>query len=169
MTKIAKCYCQKIPPCRFVGKLCPEGMSIPAFWGECFEKGFFEPLEKLLTPEFCADYPDTDAYIGLIRPQNGKNEYYIGMFLPENSSVPECYESMELPSQHAGICWVQGAEDGVYGQEKACRQEVTANGMQICSDSNGLFSYFERYGCPRFTTPDENGEIILDIGFFIEA
>ena len=27
---------------------------------------------------------------------------------------------------------------------------------------------FERYVCPRFTTPDEKGNVILDIGFFIK-
>lgn len=27
---------------------------------------------------------------------------------------------------------------------------------------------FKRYNCPRFTTPDENGDVILDYGIAIE-
>jgi hypothetical protein len=27
---------------------------------------------------------------------------------------------------------------------------------------------FERYNCPRFTEPDENGDVILDYGILLE-
>jgi hypothetical protein len=27
---------------------------------------------------------------------------------------------------------------------------------------------FERYACPRYTTPDKNGNIILDICFYLK-
>lgn len=168
MTKIAKCYRQDFPPCIFAGRLCPEGVTPPAFWGEWFENGLFEPLEQLLTPEFGEAYPDTDAYVGLICLQDGKSDYRIGMFLPENAAVPEGYEAFPLPHRKAGVCWVQGTEDAVYGQEEACRNALAESGMKLRTEPDGALWYFERYGCPRFTTPDQNGEVILDIGFFVE-
>lgn len=168
MTRIAKCYRQDFPSCLFAGKLCPKGTVPATFWREWFENGLFEPLETLLTPEFCAAYPDTDAYIGLVCLQDGKAEYRIGMFLPENAPVPEGYEAFLLPNRKADICWVQGSEDAIYGQEEACRKALTEAGMQLYTEPDGTIWYFERYGCPRFTTPDENGEVILDIGFFVK-
>ena len=48
-------------------------------------------------------------------------------------------------------------------QEERCRERLTTEGFKpspLC--------YFERYACPRFTTPDENGNIILDICFYLE-
>ena len=40
-----------------------------------------------------------------------------------------------------------------------CEQE----GMRIIADEQGAFWFFERYVCPRFTEPDSQGNVILDI------
>ena len=34
-------------------------------------------------------------------------------------------------------------------------------------DAENRTCFFERYVCPRFTTPDENGSVILDYGIFL--
>ncbi len=33
---------------------------------------------------------------------------------------------------------------------------------------DGAFWFFERYQCPRFTTPDEKGNVILDMCYFVK-
>ncbi|MNC80376.1 hypothetical protein D3C75_1331520 [compost metagenome] len=50
--------------------------------------------------------------------------------------------------------------------EGECYHKLVDNGIDVISEADGGFYFFERYACPRFTTPDEKGEIILDIGFF---
>ncbi len=40
-------------------------------------------------------------------------------------------------------------------------------GFEIVPDEKGVLWFFERYGCPRFTAPDEKGNIILDICYFL--
>jgi len=63
---------------------------------------------------------------------------------------------------------VQGQESAVYCREEFCLQRLIENDMSIQKESSGSFYCIERYACPRFTTPDENGQIILDIVFFVE-
>ena len=45
-----------------------------------------------------------------------------------------------------------------------CLNELSLRGYKRREDSWCL----ERYNCPRFTTPDENGDIILDYAIAIE-
>ena len=42
-------------------------------------------------------------------------------------------------------------------------------GMEIISDEAGAYWFFERYTCPRFTTPDEDGNVILDICQYVAS
>jgi hypothetical protein len=45
-----------------------------------------------------------------------------------------------------------------------CLEELKALGYKRKEDD----WCFERYNCPRFTTPDEKGNVILDYGISIE-
>ena len=36
------------------------------------------------------------------------------------------------------------------------------------ADKDGVMWCFERYSCPRFTTPDEEGNVILDMCFYVK-
>jgi hypothetical protein len=40
-------------------------------------------------------------------------------------------------------------------------EAAAALGLKVC-ESDAVA--FERYQCPRYTTPDENGNVILDYG-----
>lgn len=171
--QIVNCYKQKFPKTKFVGiKYGDQDRVNGTFglhWGQWFETGKFEVLEKLLTPEFKKKYLDSSAYVGLERYKEGEPyEYWIGMFLPENCIVPDGYNSVNFDFSSVGICWIKGKEENVYCHEGDCYVELTENGMQVLEDNSGACWFFERYGCPRFTTPDRDGKVILDIGYFVK-
>jgi hypothetical protein len=111
---------------------------------------------------------DGGAYIGLMRWKKDEPfEYWIGMFLPAESAVPNGYAYQDFPAADLGVCWVRGSEANVYFQEEKCGEQLQVNGMKVIPDGQDAYWFFERYACPRFITPDANGEIILDICHFI--
>jgi len=169
MRKITKTYRQNVPALRFIGKKygnSPNGYG--AMWGEWFEKGWFDVLEKQIDGNTKEIYEDGDAYIGLIKGNGtveNPMEYWIGMFMPENTDVPEGFEYADFPKSELGVCWIYGKENELYGDYNQCVEKLAAEGFEF--DTN-MPLCFERYVCPRFTTPDENGNVVLDIGFFIK-
>ena len=93
-------------------------------------------------------------------------EYWIGMFLPENAQVEDGFDYVDFPSSNLGVCYVQGMEWEIYGQEERCAEHLVKEGYDIKKDDKGALWFFERYGCPRFTTKNEKGQVILDICHF---
>ncbi|MCL2203838.1 MAG: GyrI-like domain-containing protein [Defluviitaleaceae bacterium] len=158
MTEIIKTYRQSVDAARFIGKKYShadfEGSSIFEKWGEWFRAGWFDQLEKL------GDVGE--GQIGLIRTYDGVHEYYIGYFMPEGTAAPEGFIHVDFPAGELGVCWVRGKDGEVYGQEGRCLEKLAESGITV----SGGWS-FERYNCPRFTTPDEKGHIILDVCFFL--
>jgi hypothetical protein len=49
-----------------------------------------------------------------------------------------------------------------------CAEKLKEKGIEIVPDEKGALWFFERYGCPRFTTPDDKGNIIIDICYFVK-
>ncbi len=167
MVEIIKTYRQSIPATRFIGKRYGnedrvDGM-FGAKWGEWFRNGCFDALEALIPGGPKSLYEDGDAYLGMMRDGENGFEYWIGMFTPPDASVPEGYAHIDFPAGNLGVCWIYGKEDAVYMREEECADRLTAAGMAF----TGPWC-FERYGCPRFTEPDEKGNVILDICFYIE-
>lgn len=95
-------------------------------------------------------------------------EYWIGIFMPESTQVPEKFEYIDFPKSELGVCWVYGKNGNVYCKEDKCAEKLGEEGYKIIPDEKGAYWFFERYCCPRFTTPDDQGNIILDICHFIE-
>lgn len=167
MAEIIKVYRESLPELRLIGKRYVDGDrgkdgGFSGQWEEWFQRGWFKPLEALGSlPE------NEDAYVGCMRCAGGF-EYWIGMFFPAATAVPEGYSSIDIPAGDIGVCWIQGrAETGeLYGQEihDACFGRIREAGwLPAC---NAWF--FERYNCPRFTTPDETGKVILDYCAYLE-
>jgi predicted transcriptional regulator YdeE len=170
MAEIIKIYKQSVPTMRFICKKDPyEGGG----WGEWHGKGWFGEIEKISggEPTVHQLYEDGDAYIGMLNLSKDFNTlgYYIGMFVPLNTSVPEGYISMDYPAQNFGVCWIQGKDmDDIQSQFRFLQEKINEAGMERIKEDDGSFWQFERYGCPRYTNPDENGNIIVDYCCFVK-
>lgn len=175
---IIKVCKEHLPSLRFIGKCytatdrgIDEGFGNK--WGEWFENGWFNELEKL------GNLQDVETgYIGLMGCSEKDNsfQYWIGIFLPENTTVPENYEFIDIPESEVGVCWIHGQADNgeLFGLEphNMCLSKLQENNIGTYRDGfkgekEKWWWFFERYNCPRFTTPDENGKVILDYGIYL--
>jgi predicted transcriptional regulator YdeE len=173
MYEITKSYIQKMPGVRFAGiRYGDEDRTNGGFglkWMEWFEQNRFDKLEKLLTDKFRKEYQDADAYLGFMKyEENEPFQYWIGIFLPENTQVPEEYEYFDIPDSTLGVCWIKGQENDIYCKEDKCKERLVSEGYETIDDGNGTWLFFECYGCSRFTQKDEEGKIILDICHYIK-
>ncbi len=172
MYEIVKAYIQPIPAARFIGlKYGEEDRANGGFghkWGEWFQNNLFQPLEELAKEEFSKAYEEAGAYIGLMRWKEGEPfQYWIGMFAAEGTKAPEGYDYVDMPAGKLGVCWLHGPEGELYGKEDKCAGRLVQDGHEILQDEEGAWWFFERYSCPRFTTPDEEGKVILDICHYV--
>ena len=171
MTELLKVYGQDMPPLRFDGKKYGEadadrGGGYGSKWGEGFDRGYFAPLESLYSANQ-TELEDGDAYIGLMRYKPGEPfEYWIGMFLAPDAEAPEGYEQIDFPASRLGVAWLKGPEQEIYSQEELAMNGCAEAGFYPLPDEQGACWFMERYGCPRFTTADDEGNVILDIGVF---
>lgn len=167
MIEIVKTYRQSLPALRFIGKRYTDADrdqhgGYGKLWGEWFQQNAFAPLEQMgSSPEH------GDAYLGLMT-MGGGFAYWIGMFMPAGTEVPEGYACLDVPACDVGICWIRGREANgeIYGQHAhdLCVHTMKEAGYEFAE--NAIF--FERYNCPRFTTPDAEGKVILDYGIAIK-
>jgi len=160
--QIIKVYQQELPATRFIGK---KGFG----WDTWFQNGWFEVLEGLIDEDFKNVYEDWGAYLGLYRfEKDDTYEYYIGMLLPENTTVPEGFEHIDFPKSTLGVCWAYGAMPTVHSMMNVAYKRLEDDGYTIAPDKNGAVWCIERCGCPRYTDPDEKGNVILDFCFIVE-
>ena len=89
------------------------------------------------------------------------------MLTPENTPIPDGFVSIDFKDLSLGTCWIYGKESEIH-DTRNCRQKLTDSGMTIWQDKDGAVWSFENCLCPRYTTPDEKGNIILDYCYFIE-
>ena len=104
---------------RIEREICPAALFIgkqyeKPNWGEWWENGWFDVLEAI--PGLSVN---DDGYIGLMRTIAGKTEYWIGMFFPVDTSVPEGFDAVELPAADYAVCYLYGSETGseLYSEE----------------------------------------------------
>ena len=168
MAEIIKCFKEHLPALRLIGKRYTDKDrdsrgSFGSKWGEWFQNGWFDEIEKLgVLPE------NGDAYLGAMRHVNGNFEYWIGMFFPVETAAPEGFDYVDIPEGDIATCYIYSREESgeLYGLEvhNACMRKIAEKGWKL--QENPWF--FERYNCPRFTTPDEYGNVILDYCAYIE-
>ena len=174
MVKIVKVFKEELPNLRFIGKkYCDydrgEDGGFGNKWTLWHQTGDFNILEKLgALPE------NGDAYLGFMSCIDGQFSYWIGMFFPENTSIPDGFGYLDIPKGNIGTCWIYGEQNGeLYGAEphNMCVAKIEENNWKIRSDfgdKKETYYFFEKYNCPRFTTPDENGKVILDYCFYVD-
>ena len=168
MAEIIKVCEQKVDAMRFIGKKYSDDDRVDgnfgSHWGQWHLNGWFDAIKKKIDKHIREIYEDGDAYIGLMHGGHDKPfEYWIGIFMPDGTDVPEGFNYIDFPAGKLGVCWVQGKEDEVFMHEGQCGERLEKEGFDVNTDW-----CFERYVCPRFTAPDENGKIILDICFYIK-
>ena len=167
MSKIVKVLRETQPKALFIGKKYdPEKWSAPPdVWETAFAEGWFDTLEELVTEEWKAAFPEWDAYIGLEYARGiSCDEYWVGMWLPVGTAIPAGFGGLEFPECTLATAYVKGnEEDGeVYGCEAECLDAFLRQGMMPRMEGAN-FWIFERYACPRFTSPDAEGNVILDM------
>ena len=169
--ELIKSYKHDVPALRFIGKKYGESDSIDGFghlWNIWFEKGWFNIIEKQIDGEIKDTCEDGEAPIGLIGGSGTQEDpmtYWIGLFMPKNTPVPEGFEHIDFSERKFGICWVYGKPNELYGNYGECCKKIDEYGFEWHEDSKWCF---ERYVYSRFSMPDEKGNVILDIGFFVK-
>lgn len=168
MPKIKKIYRQSMPAMKLVGKCYKEedkeNNTFICKWNEWFDNDWFSPL---VMPDTAEPFEDCDAYIGLCRCKEGEPyQYWIGVFLPIDFPVPEGYDSVVLEAGDIGVVWIYGKEPDIYTCESL--SHLQSEGYEWKADKDGAMWGFERYVCPRFTSPDEKGNVILDMCYYVK-
>ncbi|MDR0843132.1 MAG: hypothetical protein LBP68_06930 [Acidobacteriota bacterium] len=167
--KIQKVVEEHYPAMRFVGKKYTDADRDPVSegfdraWEECNAGNWFAPLEKLPRPAGMEN-----GVVGLMG-MNGPNnfEYWIGVFAPEGTPVPEGYEYADLPALSAGVCWLFGQPPGIFWMHEYCAAELLGEGLKPFPQETSRWCSFERFNNPRYTTQDAAGNRILDYGIFV--
>ncbi len=170
MAEIIKAYRHKGGAVRFIGKQYHDcdrvNGTFGAKWGEWFENRWFDLIRKQFDENMTDMLEDGNAEIGLMRGNRTPGnpfEYWIGIFTPEGTAVPQGFDFIDFRHESIGVCWVRGQENDVYMHEPECCDRLKEEGFQI--DAPWCF---ERYVPSRFERPDENGNIVLDICFFVK-
>ncbi len=156
--KILKMEKESCPAARLIGKKYESGGN----WDEWWANNWFEKLEAVQGLSI-----NDHGYIGAVRVVNGTPEYWIGIFFPADTQVPEGFEAVDIePLEYAVFYLYGGKNNGEFysiDTHNMCLEELKAHNLQRKEDA----WCFERYNCPRYTTPDEKGNVILDYGISI--
>lgn len=149
---------ESCPAARLIGK---KQAGSPN-WNEWWENNWFEKLEE--TP--CLPF-NGDAYIGAVHIVDGMPERWIGMLFPAGTEVPEGFEAVDIEPLEYAVCYLydkEGSSDFYTLQtHDMCLEEMKIQNLNRNEDNWCI----ERYNCPRFTTPDESGNVILDYAISI--
>lgn len=171
---IIKSYKQSLPAVQLIGKKYGDADRVDGmfgyYWKQWMDNGWFQTIEDAAggRESLQSLYEDGTAALGFMRYKEGAPfEYWIGMFAPSNTQVPEGFDSLELGASNVGICWYFGTEDEIYGKEHLAMERIQAEGMELQPDAQGYLNFFERYHQERFVKQDENEHVILDIGFVV--
>ncbi len=165
MGDLIKFEVKKLPKIKLVGKELRYNMElhmqgenrIPTFWDKCFENEIFLPLEEQ------ADFIYAKDYVGVMLDWDkgdGDFSYVIGMLMKDGVSVPEGYYCTDIGETNTAIGWIIG--ENTYDVCSTAHQQTEKALMEKGYTCDNMKWCMELYNCPRFTTPDENGNIILD-------
>lgn len=165
MGKIIMLQVKNLPALCVVGKQLKVSMPdlqkenpIPAFWQQCLSDGSFTILAKQ------TDFIANDAYVGWMADwsrNDGYFTYICGMLMKVDCPIPAGgFVLRKIEPSTVAIGWLQGSSPAEVSSiaHEATRKALEEEGYS-CENAQWCM---ELYNCPRFTTPDENGNIILD-------
>ena len=165
MAKLVNFTVIDLPDLFAVGKVLQTNMAevskanpIPAFWDACFTDGTFNQIEKSSETLYNPDY------IGLMYNYNaatGDFCYMCGMLLTKEYLPSSDFRSYHLEPIKTAISWIRGA-DTIEICSKAHDLSMKAIHDEGYDWANAAGWVIELYNCPRFTSPDSEGHLILD-------
>ncbi len=167
MVEIVKTFRESVPAMRFIGKAYPD---FGPWWGEWFSNGWFDRIESAMggSDAIRSIWENGAGYVGLeCRGPEQKFSYWIGMFTPAGTEVPKEFSFLDFPAMGLGTCWLYGKENEIHNTS-ACLDSLFSAGMKLYRDCEGRTYSFENCVCPRYTSPDEKGNIIMDYCYFVE-
>lgn len=159
--EIVEIYKQSAPAVRFIGKRYYSNENYGAKWGEWHANGWFDVLEGI-----GANALNDDGYIAIKRINNCELEYWIGMFFDCETAVPDGFEFVDIEAVDYAVFWLKGENEQElvsFETHNLCLSKLEDSGFVRREDD----WCFERYNCPRYTDPDENGCVILDYGISV--
>jgi AraC family transcriptional regulator len=170
---IYKTYQQKIPALRFIGKKYTEPPSESVFdrirvnldnWRV---NSVFDAIEQQSGKDPKMIYEGGDSYVSLMRKKSdGFFEYWLGMFMPENTEVPDGYEKMDFPESTLGVCCVYGKRDLIIKYDLDCRKKLAEEG--ICkTEETDTGWFFQRFNWRRYFETDVYRKRILEYCYFM--
>ena len=176
--KITNCYIERFPRLRLIGKRYTQEDKVTEFFGEQWNEWHREGWFCLLYEANELTEEGNKGPLGLVvvDAQNRTDYvYWIGLLFPPNTPVPEGFSYLDLPKSRVGVVWVYGNDNTneLFGKPtiEMALEHLESKDIGTISTSvlgSDTIVFFERFNCPRFTNPDEKGNIILDYGFFLE-
>ncbi len=153
---------EKMPAMKVVGREMRHKMGakenpIPAFWKQCFEDKTFETIEALGAPALDGSYV---GYMTEYSKEDGMFTYICGIFMKPDCPVPEGFVSRDVTAADVAVGWVQGPEFAIYPVAHTLTQEGLERAKRKPDATADWCA--EVYNCPRFTTKQGNGDVILD-------
>ncbi|MDR1822160.1 MAG: hypothetical protein LBQ91_06970 [Oscillospiraceae bacterium] len=159
------------PALRFIGKRYTNADCDPVTgmfsnkWEQWHSEGLFGALAGHANPA-----PEHgDSCLAFMGADGEEFEYWIGIFFPEGTPVPDGFDVADIPALSAGVCYIKGTEPDIYLQHDRCVAELLAEEITASTDlaKPRRWFAFERYSCPRYTEPDGQGNVILDYGIVV--
>jgi len=175
--EVTKVYKEHFPALRFIGKRYTNDDRVNGGfgkqWGEWWASDLFTRMKEAVN---VAPYDESTIGLMTMRGDMSDFTYWIGLFFPAGSNVPDGYEALDLPESDIGTGWVCGNEENgeIFGApphvavcKKLEEEQIGAFRNDIAGEGSDTYCFFERYNCPRFTEKDENGNVTLDYGNYI--
>ena len=171
MAEITKVYRQSMEAARFIGKKYGDADRVDggfgAIWNEWLANGWLDVIASQIDNNAQLVCEDSEAPIGLQRWKDDEPfEYWIGIFTPADTVVPEGFQFHDFPKCDLGVCWVYGTD--VFFYEPKCGGRLMEKGYDIINDENDACWFFERFAPLRYDVKDEKGNVTLDICYFVK-
>jgi hypothetical protein len=152
-TEITHCELITVPSSRFIGKRYDGYPN----WGDAWENGWFDAIEAAGEQS-----PVNDGSYCVLYGRDGT--HWLGEFMKPGTPAPEGLDVVDLPERKAVMFFIKGQQGDCY--TTAYDTEAMYNiitDMEIPRpDESREFRAFERDNCPRWTDPDEDGNLTLD-------
>ncbi|MDR0949119.1 MAG: GyrI-like domain-containing protein [Lachnospiraceae bacterium] len=159
-TQIIRCEVITVPETRFIGKQYDHYPN----WGDAWANGWFEQIEAM-----GAQSPINDGSYCVLYGKD--NNHWIGEFMEAGTPVPEGLDFVDIPESQAVLFFIKGKQGDCFTtayNTDVINGLIEQLGLPHPADDRKLKA-FERDNCPRFTDPDEEGNLILDYIVFMGA